>query len=204
MHSGQLSRRIPVHVSREGGRSQITAVLRDISQHAVFIGTLHPFLVGSQIEVTPTNRGRSFCLNGHVVQRFVLPAYPGDADFSGMRVEVSLSKEQQREFEIQQRPMKRAALDATSVGFVGNKRHEMTFRNISTSGAALTTESGMLETELVLLTFRLPESNQGLAINCIIVRKETVGKEAQVALEFVDPSDQVVLAIDHYVSSNSA
>ena len=120
-----------------------------------------------------------------------------------MAVQVQMSKEQELALEKERRPGKRADLSATAIAFTGNAKDELTFRNISTSGAALTTRSEMSETQLVLLTFKLPGSSPGssqsLAINSIIVRKESLGNDALIGVEFIDPSDQAVVAIEQYV-----
>ena len=76
----------------------------------------------------------------------------------------------------------------------------MEFRNISTTGAALTGTSDLAVTELVLMTFILPGVNRGLSLNGIVVRKEKMNRGALVAVEFIDPPKETVDAIDHYVS----
>ncbi len=204
MQLKRVSRRVPVHVSREGGRSRITAVMCDVSRRGIFIGTLHPFPLGSRVEIRLTDKSRTFRTRGIVVQRSVSPAQLTDDQIPGMRVEVTLSAEQERELEEDRQPMSRADLSAPAVAFVGRERHSLEIKNISTTGAALTTDSDLAVTELVMLTFGLPRLSQGLAINGIVVRKEPLEKGSLVAVEFVDPSKQVVAAIDRYVSGSRA
>jgi hypothetical protein len=200
MQLKQAKRRVPVHVSREGGKSRITAVMCDVTQHGLFIGTLHPFPIGSRIEIRPTDKSRTFRTKGIVVQRSAAPEQLMDHHIPGMRVKVLLSEEQERELEQDRRPMSRADLNGSAVAFVGRQRHAMEFRNISTTGAALTGTSDLAVTELVLLTFILPGVNRGLSLNGIVVRKEKMNRAALVAVEFIDPPKETVDAIDHYVS----
>lgn len=200
MQPHRVQRRVPVHVSREGGKSQITAVLCDVSPDGVFIGTLHAFPVGSRVDIRPTDKSREFRAKGIVVQRSVAPAYMGDGQIPGMHVKVALSAEQQRDLERDRRPKNRVDLDTSAVAFVGGKRYSLELQNISTTGAALTSDSFLSVTELLLLSFTLPESSRGLAINCIVVRKQQLEKGALIAVEFLDPSEQVQAEIKRYVT----
>ena len=193
-------RRLPVYVSREGGKLPITAVLSGISKNTVFIGTLHPFPVGSRVEIAATSRHRRFSLRGLVVQRTVAPAHPDNTRGAGMAVQVAMSREQQLALESKRRPMQRADLTVPAFAFAGTTKHELTFRNISRSGAALTTTAEIAQTQLLLLTFEFPGSTKRMAINAIVVRKESLRKESVLGIDFVDPPDQAVSTIEQYVS----
>ena len=64
----------------------------------------------------------------------------------------------------------------------------------------MTTTAEIAQTQLLLLTFEFPGSTKRMAINAIVVRKESLRKESVLGIDFVDPPDQAVSRIEQYVS----
>ncbi len=118
---------------------------------------------------------------------------------SGRGVEVAFSREQVKELVTDPRPEGRVEIESTAVVYFGNDHCQLQIRNLSTSGAALISDSKLPEESFVRMVFRVTESSHPIEINGILVRSEETEDGILIAMRFLDPPNSFIARIEELI-----
>ena len=197
--STRVKRRLPVQVWKSGTEESISGTTKDVSPDGIFVQTAKPFPPGTEVSVEMLSSGKTIKLEGVVTQASRVSAALRSVQTSGMGIKAVLPGEFVKEVVGDRRVSPRIGVKIKVVGFYGSEKHSFELKDLSESGAALKSKAKLSEIAFTRMNFKLSRRARVLDLDAIPIRIESVGDHSMLAVQFLDPSEEVAEQLKAFI-----